>query len=144
MFAHDGLLSLTLAKCHKRLQIQEMMNEILKLEEKIIDAIVSSDVEVLDQLLHDELLFVNHLGMTVSKKNDLAPHISGDLKIATIEISDQHIGLFGDTAVVTVSKKIKGSYFKQEFESLLKFTRVWKLLDQQWKVIAASSTPLQF
>lgn len=120
------------------------MNEILKLEEKIVDAIVGSDVEVLDQLLHEELAFVNHLGMTISKKEDLAPHISGDLKITAIEISDQQIRLFGDTAVVTVVKKIKGSYLKQEFESRVTFTRVWKLFDQQWKVIAASSVPVQF
>ena len=119
------------------------MNEILKLEEKMVDAIVSGNVGVLDQLLHDELVFVNHLGMIISKKDDLAPHISGDLKIAAIEISDQQIRHFGDTVVVSISKKIKGSYLKQEFESLLKFTRVWKLFNQQWKVIAASSVPVQ-
>lgn len=118
------------------------MNQILKLEEKIVEAIVRSDVEALDQLLHDELVFVNHLGMIVSKKDDLAPHISGDLKITTIEVSDQHVRFFADTAVVTVSKTIKGSYLKEEFESHVKFTRVWKLFGQQWKVIAASSVPV--
>lgn len=120
------------------------MNEILKLEEKIVDAIVRSDVEVLDQLLHDELVFVNHLGMIISKKDDLAPHISGELKITAIGILDQNIRFFTDTAVVTVSKKINGSYLKQEFESHVKFTRVWKCFDQQWKVIAASSVPVAF
>lgn len=118
------------------------MNEILKLEEKIVDAIVRSDVEILDQLLHDELVFVNHLGMIVSKKDDLAPHISGELKITAIGISDQNIRFFADTAVVTVSKTINGSYLKQEFETHVKFTRVWKFVDQQWKVIAASSVPV--
>lgn len=116
-----------------------VMNEILKLEEKMVDAIIRSNVDVLDQLLHDELVFVNHLGMTISKKDDLAPHINGELKIAAIEISDQQFRHFGDTVVVSVIKKIKGSYLHQEFESLLKFTRVWKLFDQQWKVIAANS-----
>lgn len=118
------------------------MNEILKLEEKIVDAIVSSNVEVLDYLLHDELVFVNHLGMTISKNDDLAPHISGDLKIIDIKISDQQIRYFEDTAVIIVSKKIKGSYLHQEFESLFKFTRIWKLFNQQWKVIAVSSVPI--
>lgn len=120
-----------------------MERKILKLEEQIVAAILSSDVEVLDQLLHHELIFVNHLGMTLSKKEDLAPHTSGDLKIVALEVSDQNIKLFGDTVVVTVSKRIKGSYLKQEFESRVRFTRIWKLFDQQWKVIAASSVPLQ-
>ena len=118
------------------------MNEIIKLEEKIVDAILGSNVEVLDQLLHDEVVFVNHLGMAVSKKEDLAPHVSGYLKITVLDVSDQDIKLFGDTVVVTVSKEIKGSYLKQEFESHVRFTRVWKLFDQQWKVIAASSVPV--
>lgn len=107
-----------------------------------MDAIVRSDVKILDQLLHDELVFVNHLGMIVSKKDDLAPHISGELKITAIGISDQNIRFFADTAVVTVSKTINGSYLKQEFETHVKFTRVWKFVDQQWKVIAASSVPV--
>ena len=120
-----------------------MESKVLKLEEQLVAAILNSDVAVLDKLLHDQLVFVNHLGMTLTKAEDLAPHISHDLKISSLAISDRHLHSFGDTTVVVVTKEIKGSYLNQLFESKLKFTRVWKLHAQDWKVIAVSSVPLQ-
>jgi hypothetical protein len=119
-----------------------MEREILKLEEQIVAAILSSDVEVLDQMLHDQLVFVNHLGITLSKKQDLTPHITGDLKITGLIASDHQLTLFGDTCVVVVTKDISGSYLNQPFGSKLKFTRVWKSFNGNWKVIAVSSVPL--
>ncbi|ETZ24075.1 nuclear transport factor 2 family protein [Pedobacter sp. V48] len=119
-----------------------MEREILKLEEQIVAAILSSDVAVLDHVLHDQLVFVNHLGMTLSKKQDLAPHITGDLKITGLVASDLQLRVFGDTCVVLVTKDIRGSYLNQPFDSKLKFTRIWKSFDGNWKVIAASSVPV--
>lgn len=120
-----------------------MISEIIKLEEAIIDAFIYSDVAVLDQLLHADLVFVNHKGMLISKQEDLAPHLSGDLKITGIVTADQHITIFGDTAVVSVFKDIKGSYLAEDFESRVRFTRVWKLFEQGWKVISAASVPFE-
>ena len=116
-----------------------MESEILKLEAQLITAILNSNVEVLDQLLHDELLFVNHLGMVLSKKDDMASHISGDLKITELAASDRQLHLFGDICTVVVTKEIRGVYLNQPFESRVKFTRVWKLFNGDWKVITASS-----
>ncbi|MEH6309142.1 nuclear transport factor 2 family protein [Olivibacter sp. CPCC 100613] len=116
-----------------------MEREILKLEAQLIAAILNSNLQVLDTLLHDELIFVNHLGMVLSKKEDLAPHINGDLKITELVASDQQLHLFGDTAVVVVTKEIRGIYLDQPFENRVKFTRVWKLFNKDWKVITASS-----
>ena len=118
-----------------------MKREILKVEAQLITAILSSNIAVLDQLLHDELIFVNHLGMVLSKNEDLAPHINGDLKIADLVASDRQLHLFGDTCAVVVTKEIKGVYLNQPFESRVKFTRVWKLFNGDWKVITASSVP---
>ncbi|WP_146133116.1 nuclear transport factor 2 family protein [Arcticibacter pallidicorallinus] len=45
-----------------------MESQILDLEAKLIAAILNSDIKLLDQLLHDELIFVNHTGMVLSKR----------------------------------------------------------------------------
>ena len=118
-----------------------MESQILKLEAQLIAAILNSDTKLLDQLLHDDLIFVNHMGMVLSKKEDLAPHISGNLKITELVASDQQSHIFGDTCVVVVTKEIRGNYLNQSFGSRVKFTRVWKLFNGDWKVIAASSVP---
>lgn len=118
-----------------------MNSEIIKLEEAIIEALIYSDVAVLDQLLHADLVYVNHKGMLVSKQEDLAPHLSGELKITGISTADQQISVFGETAIVSVFKEIKGTYLAEKFESRVRFTRVWKLFEQGWKVISATSVP---
>ncbi len=120
-----------------------MIQEISKLEERLNQAILNSDVQTLDQLMHDDLVFVNHLGMKLSKMEDLAPHIHGDLKITRLELSAQHIHSFGkDTFIVVVSKQIEGNYLEKSFEGKFRFMRIWKLSDKQWKVIAVSSSTM--
>ena len=118
-----------------------MTDEIQKLETKLIKAIVNSDLKVMEYLLHDDMIFVNHLGMVLSKREDLAPHMNGDLKMIDIVVSDQQLHPFGDTYAVVVTKELKGKYLNQPFESRVKFTRVWKLFKEDWKVITASSVP---
>ncbi|PST83080.1 DUF4440 domain-containing protein [Pedobacter yulinensis] len=112
---------------------------IAALEEKLIGAIRNSDLAVLDQLLHDKLLFTNHLGYVMNKEQDLASHRSGALSIAGIVISNQQIRLIDDCAVVSVRKRVSGSYAGAPFDDELQFTRVWKQVASGWKVIAASS-----
>ncbi|MEJ2882205.1 nuclear transport factor 2 family protein [Pedobacter sp. GR22-6] len=119
-----------------------MIDQIIQLEERLINAILYSDVAVLDQLLHAELIFINHLGMLVSKSEDLAPHLSAELTFSEIVTSDQQITVFDDLAVVSVFKHIVGSYQGAEFESRVRFLRTWKKFDQNWLVIAASSVPV--
>jgi len=118
------------------------LQEVVGLEEKLISAIRESNLPVLDQLLDDELIFTNHMGMSLTKQDDLAPHRSGDLKIKCINVSDQLVKLHGDTVVVVVSKNIQGAYLGSEFDIHVRFTRVWKLKNALWKVIAVSSVPL--
>lgn len=116
-----------------------MEKEILELEAQLIAAILKSDSKLLDQLLHDDLIFVNHLGMVLSKKEDLAPHISGDLRINKLIASEQQFRIFEDACAVVVTKEISGFYFNHPFEHRVKFTRVWKSFNGYWKVITASS-----
>ncbi len=48
------------------------MEQILQLEQRLLEAIKTSDVEVLDQLLHDDLLFIAPNSQTITKEMDLA------------------------------------------------------------------------
>jgi ketosteroid isomerase-like protein len=120
----------------------EVAREIVALEENLVNAMLYSDVAVMDRLLHSELLFVNHLGMLIAKSDDLAQHLSGDLKYSKISITDQQITVLGDTALVSVFTEMNGSYQSQEFEIRVRFIRVWKRFDAGWMVIAASSVPV--
>jgi hypothetical protein len=54
---------------------------------------LSSNVELLDELIADDLIFVNQFGQIFSKQMDIEAHRSGNLKITGIEVLDQRIRL---------------------------------------------------
>lgn len=118
-------------------------NEINQVELKLKQAMLKSDVETLDELLDDKLIFTNHLGVTLGKQDDLEAHRQEVVHIRDLTLSDQNIQMLGTTtAIVTVAAHIVGSFLGDPFENTLRFTRVWHkpAPDEGWKVIAAHSS----
>ncbi len=99
-------------------------------EEALKKAMLSSQVEELDQLLADELLFTNHLGIVLTKADDLQAHREGWVKIEQLELSETQVILRSSTAVVSVKTHIVGSFMGQPSDALLRFTRVWELREE--------------
>lgn len=72
--------------------------EIIKSEERLILAMLRSDVNDLDELLAPELIFTDHLGQVLTNQDNLEAHRSGTLKLEVLTPSGQHIRMFGDIA----------------------------------------------
>ncbi len=116
--------------------------KIIAIESQLLEAMKSSNVEILDQLLHDDLLFVLPNGDVITKQMDLETHQAGNLVLEEITSSIDAITPIGDNVVVTLSSKIKGKMSEQTFEGNFRYLRVWKLFDDQLKVIAGSCTAI--
>lgn len=115
--------------------------QILEAEEKLRLAILSSDVNSLNQLLAPELIFTNHLGQVLSKEDDLIAHQSGKVKVERLTYSEQYIQIRGNMAIVSVRMHLLGSYDGIKSDSYFRFTRLWTLSsDDTWQVIAAHSS----
>ncbi len=116
--------------------------QIVKSEERLRLAMLQSDVNELDELLAPELIFTNHLGQILTKKDDLAAHQSGTLEIEVLEPSEQQIQMIGDdVAVVSVRVHLSGSYAGVRSEADFRFTRIWALSAAgAWRVVAAHSS----
>ncbi|THD34249.1 nuclear transport factor 2 family protein [uncultured Flavobacterium sp.] len=112
--------------------------KILEIENQLREAMKKSDVEVLEQLLHDDLLFVLPSGEVITKKTDLETHQSGNLILEEITSSIDSIKQIDENVVVTLSSKLKGKMLEQNFEGNFRYLRVWKMFDGQLKVIAGS------
>lgn len=112
--------------------------KILEIENQLREAMKKSDVEVLEQLLHDDLLFVLPSGEVITKKTDLETHQSGNLVLEEITSSIDSIRQIDENVVVTLSSKLKGKMLEQNFEGNFRYLRVWKMFDGQLKVIAGS------
>lgn len=125
------------------------MESILITEQKVLDAekqlsiaMKDSNVEMLDELIHGDLLFILPTGETITKEMDLAIHKSGQLVLEEILPCIETIKLIDDIVVVTVTSKLKGKMQQQPFEGQFRYLRVWKIFDGKMKVIAGSCNAL--
>jgi ketosteroid isomerase-like protein len=122
------------------------MNEPIELqikecEEQLKQAMLQSDISMLDKLLAPDLLFTNHLGQLMTKQSDLETHESGMLKINNITLSDQKVKISGDVVIVSVQAHISGSFAGVESESDFRFTRVWSRISSNiWQVVVGHSS----
>lgn len=121
-----------------------ILNEqkIVEVEKQLLNAMEKSDIEILDQLLHEDLLFVLPTGEVITKLKDLETHKSGNLILKEISSLIDSIKLIEENAVVTLSSKIKGKMMEQNFEGNFRYIRVWKMFGDQLKVIAGSCTSI--
>jgi len=123
------------------LKYQSVEAEIKSYEERLKQAMLQSDISMLDELLSPELVFTNHLGQLMTKDDDLNAHESGVLNITAITLSDQKVKIYGVVAVVSVQAHIIGSFEDEKSESDFRFTRVWRKGGNEiWQVVAGHSS----
>ena len=110
-------------------------------EERLRQAMLSSDIAALEALLDPDLLFVNHMGWTVTREDDLDAHRGGLLKIHALDLSEQCILPRTDCAVVSVLARISGSYNGIPANGTFRFMRTWAPDSESgaWRVVAATS-----
>lgn len=112
--------------------------DILKQENRLHKAIEESNIEELDELLHDDLLFVTPSGEVITKAMDLQSYRSGDMKIHELIPNVENINLIDDLAVITLTMELKGSYNGEQFESKCRYIRFWKAFSSEIKVVGGS------
>lgn len=119
-----------------------MEKEVISAEQKLKASMIASDVALLDELLSDDLVFINHFGYRLTKQDDIEAHRSGLLSIESIVFSDLQIKPHGDCAMVYVNAEIKGQYDGVKANGCFAFTRLWQKLGQNLQVVSAHSTLL--
>lgn len=112
--------------------------DILNQENKLYDAIKESDIKVLEELLHDDLLFLIPSGDVITKEIDLQSYRDGNLKIRELNPHVEHLNIIDDVAVITLILELKGNYGGDDFESMFRYIRVWKTFPSGIKVIGGS------
>jgi len=115
--------------------------QIIECEEQLKEAMLHSDIYVLDNLLANDLIFTNHLGHVMTKQDDLEAHKSKAIKISEISLSDQNIKIQGGIVIVTVKAHIAGCFNNEKSENDFRFTRVWrKDSSGAWQIVAGHSS----
>jgi len=113
-------------------------------EERLQRAQLTSDVDELDTLIHDELVFVGPDGARASKADDLAAHRSGLFRFTAVEAEDVDARVVGDVGITVFTGRLAGEIAGEPFEARMRYTRTWVGDDDGdgWRILAAHASIL--
>jgi hypothetical protein len=112
--------------------------DVIDAENKLFRAQISSDVDILDELLHDDLLAVAPNGEIVTKEMDLSAHRAKTMTIEDASTEINEIRISADTAISIVTMTAKGTMMGTPLEGQFRYFRVWQRFDNTLKVVGAS------
>jgi ketosteroid isomerase-like protein len=117
------------------------LEQIQHVEQRLLDAMLTSNLGELDALLSDELLVTGPDGQLVGKADDLAAHRAGVLQIKAMVPLETTIKLLPEMAIVFALMEIQGSFQAEPFVGRYRYTRVWTNENGRWQIIAAHISP---
>ena len=120
-----------------------MEQEIMDCENRLLHAIRNGDINTLDELLHDSLIFNIPTGQTITKQMDIENYRSGIMSVYDISATDQTIRTIEDISTVVVTIHLKAKYADQIIDGKFRYLRVWKRFNNSWKIIAGSGAQIQ-
>lgn len=112
-------------------------------ERRLQAAVRSGDVETLDLLLDDRVVYTGPDGRSLTKQEDLEAHRSRALVVDVLDQQDLQVTVVGSTGVTRVLAVLQGTAGGVPFTARLRYTRTWVHADGTWRVLAAhaSSVP---
>ncbi len=118
-------------------------HEIIALEADIRAAQLAADVDALDRLISEDLLFTGPDGNLATKQQDLDSHRSGAVRILEHEPIELRVRRVGDNVAIValharMAAAINGTIVRGNF----RYTRVWAREDGAWRVVGGHVAPL--
>ncbi|MDI6522882.1 nuclear transport factor 2 family protein [Leuconostoc suionicum] len=117
--------------------------EIQILENKLNNAMIKHDINTLDNLLDDQVVFINHFGNMLKKSDDIQSHKNKDFDIESIEVLSNSVTLFKNTAISVSNTQVQAHFGNKKQTDHLIYNRVWqKGTNESIKVISATVTTI--
>jgi hypothetical protein len=118
------------------------IDEVLTVEQARIAALVEDDFAALDRIMSAGLAYGHSNGTLETKAEYLATLKSGRLKYKAMEHEQPVVRIFGETAVVQGTSKVRAISVGVESTVNLRFLLVYVRERGQWKFAAWQSTRL--
>lgn len=101
-----------------------------------------SDMAFLETFYASELVVGTMNGSESSRAEDLAMFSSGDMKPTLITDEEMKVTIYGQTAMVTGTEHVEGTYKGHPGQFDLRFTNVFVNRDHRWQLVRHQSTPI--
>jgi len=112
------------------------------LEIQYREAVLKGDVSFLEKYLADNYVRVFGGGGTGNRQDMIDGYRKRTTTITSLDYYDEQVYVSGDTAVVTYKVAGKGTSDRQSFNGNFRILRTWVKQGGQWKILAASTTPI--
>ena len=127
------------AEHHERKRLER--REILSLEQKWCQAQLSGDISTMEKLLSEEFIGVTASGQVVTKLQQLDRMRKHSLELNRLQLSDTHIKLSGNLAVVTSLADLNGKADGEPLNGAFRYTRVYQHTPGDgWKITNFEAT----
>jgi ketosteroid isomerase-like protein len=120
----------------------QTLSPVLDLEQQRWNALVAGDLEALDHLFDDAMVYIHSNGMVDSKQSYLGALRDGVYRYVDIDVQEAVPHEFGGTAVVTGTAVATSESAHGRLVSPLRYTGVWAESDGRWRFVAWHSCPL--
>ncbi len=114
------------------------MDEIVALEDRRVEAMIKGDVQALEKILADDLIYTHTTARIDTKASFIEAISSGRSKYRSVERKDVEVRQFGDSAVVTGHAK----FHVGDNKFAARFIDVYAKRDGAWQMVAWQSTRL--
>lgn len=132
---------LLLAACRVGCALPRHENKVLHhqietLEQEWREAILTNNVSEMNHLLADDYIGITSNGTIENKAQAVAQRSAGTVRITKLNLSDIHIRIYGDTAVVTSVANITGINGDSDISGKYRYTRVYTRRHGSWKIVS--------
>ncbi|MFI6907217.1 nuclear transport factor 2 family protein [Nonomuraea sp. NPDC050394] len=122
-----------------------LMDELAKAEQRLQAVQLAGDVEELDRLIDERLVFTgppDNRYHPDAKQLDLHNHRSRTLVLTKLLQEDLTVLVAGDTGVTCFLGTLEGSVAGTPFAGRMSYTRTWVHTNEHgWRILAAHASP---
>lgn len=114
-------------------------NQIRECEARLCAAMLISNVDELDALIADDLLFAGPTGELTTKEMDLELHRSGNTQFRELVSKELEVRVWSDDFALALAKIfLSGTFSGHDFAGNCRYTRVWRKGKNGWQIVAGS------
>jgi ketosteroid isomerase-like protein len=120
--------------------IDNLAEEVQRLNRRWMESYVSRDTAFLEQYLADDYVSTFPDGTVLDKQGEIESLRSGEIALTEMTPSEMNVRTYGGAAVITGRSTIKANVKGEKISGEYRFTDVWIKQDNRWLAVASQVT----